>query len=70
MRLATCTSDITLTLMGTRDAVRIGKGSQVDLDRVIGERADGTLETIADQLGPHLEHFDVASERSEAEGEE
>jgi hypothetical protein len=54
--MATCTSDIELNLLGSKEVVRIGKGTVVDLDRVIGER-DGKPETIADQLGPHVQHF-------------
>ena len=61
MRIATCTGDITLTLLGNRESVRIGKGTRVDLDRVIGD-ADGARETIADQLGQHLEHFAVGGD--------
>ena len=60
MRMATCTADITLTLLGSREAVRIGKGTEVDLDRVIGQRTDGRQETIADQLGPFISLFEEA----------
>lgn len=60
MRLAKCLGDVQITLAGTRGVVHIRQGVEVDLDRVIGVNGDGVEETIADQLGPHLQHFDIA----------
>lgn len=44
-------------MLGTRDAVAIGPGTEVDLDHVVGEHC-----TLADALGPELlAAFDVVT---------
>jgi hypothetical protein len=58
MRMATA-GEIQLTVLGSKEAVSIGPGSVVDLDRVIGETAGVPL-TLGDALGPHIQHFEIA----------
>lgn len=58
MRIARCTGDIQLQLLGSRESVSIGRDSQIDLDQVIGE-SDGRPVTIEEALGPHIVHFDI-----------
>lgn len=66
MRRAICTSDIQLHVLGSKGSVNIGRGTEVDLDQVIGETGDGaaaTPTTLGDALGPHVAHFDVVVAR-------
>ena len=59
MRIATCKGPITVSILGTRDAVSIGQGWQGDLDQVVGE-SGGRACTVADALGPELlQHFEI-----------
>lgn len=53
MRIAKCTSDLQLHLMGNEASVAIGLGWEGDLDQVIGRTDRGPM-TVADALGPHL----------------
>lgn len=53
MRIATCTSNLIIDLMGNQASVAIRAGWQGDLDQVIGRSERGPM-TIADALGHHL----------------
>lgn len=61
MRIAKCTSDLHLHLMGNQSSVAIGAGWEGDLDQVIGLTDRGPM-TVADALGHHLtdQNFTVA----------
>lgn len=61
MRIAKCTSDLKLNLMGNETSVAIGAGWEGDLDQVIGRTDRGPM-TVADALGHHLndQNFTVA----------
>ena len=66
MRIARCTNDLSLQLLGNKASVSIGRDWQGDLDEVIGEvEHDGKTirTTVADALGHHLtpENFDIES---------
>lgn len=56
MRRATCISDLTVSVLGSRESMAIGPGAVVDLDLVVGDR-EGRPETLADALGPLVAHF-------------
>lgn len=58
MRIATCVGDIQLQLLGSSESLSIARGSQVDLDRVIGE-SDGQPMTVEAALGSHVHHFEL-----------
>lgn len=61
MRIAKCTSDLKLNLLGNETSVAIGAGWEGDLDQVIGRTDRGPM-TVADALGHHLndQNFTVA----------
>jgi len=61
MRIAKCTSNLTIDLMGNQDSVAIRAGWEGDLDQVIGRTDRGPM-TVADALGHHLndQNFTVA----------
>jgi len=61
MRIATCTSNLQIHLMGNEASVAIGAGWEGDLDQVIGRTNRGPM-TVADALGHHLtdQNFTIA----------
>lgn len=53
MRIAKCTGNLQIDLLGNETSVAIRAGWEGDLDQVIGRTDRGPM-TVADALGPHL----------------
>ena len=54
-RLAVCRFPGVIHVVGRKPMTA---GAEVNLDEVTGHR-DGVAETLADALGPHLQHFEL-----------
>lgn len=71
MRRARCIGlTAPIVILGSRESLTLVAGWEGDLDLIVGERAaerdaDGQVivpartETLADHLGPHLQHFEI-----------